>query len=253
MRPLLTAVGLLGLWQLLVLLSGVPKFILPSPLQVAVALVEHRALLFEHMGVTLLEIVAGLLLGALFGIATALQMAWLPRLQRWLMPLLVVSQTIPVFALAPILMLWLGFGIASKIAMTVLIIYFPVTAACYDGLRSTRRGWIDLAQTMGAGRLAELRHVRLPAALPALASGLRVATCVAPIGAVVGEWVGSSSGLGFLMLHANGRMMVDLMFAALFVLCASAVALYFLVDRMLLRALAWQPETLTANPRGRIR
>src|SRR5690606_30394795 len=148
----------------------------------------------------------------------------------WLMPMLVVSQALPVFALAPLLVLWLGYGLTSKVAMAVLIIYFPVTAAFLDGLRRTEPGWLELARTMDASPAAILRHIRIPAALPALASGLRVAAAVAPIGAIVGEWVGSSAGLGYLMLHANARMQVDLMFAALLVLAVMALLLWFAAD-----------------------
>jgi putative hydroxymethylpyrimidine transport system permease protein len=163
------------------------------------------------------------------------------------LPVLVISQAMPVFALAPLLVLWLGYGIGSKVAMATLIIFFPVAAAFSDGLRRTDPGWLDLARTMNAGRWAVLRHVRIPAALPALASGLRVAAAVAPIGAVVGEWVGSSAGLGFLMLHANARMQVDLLFAALITLAALALALFFAVDALLRRALPWQPDSHPAN------
>src|SRR3546814_5103688 len=123
--------------------------------------------------------------------------------------------------------------------MAAMIIYFPVTAAFFDGLRRTDPGWLDLATVMDGGRWAILRHVRIPAALPALASGLRVATAVAPIGAVMGEWVGSSAGLGYLMLHAKGRMQTDLMFAALLTLAALTVALYATVDAHLRRAMPW--------------
>jgi putative hydroxymethylpyrimidine transport system permease protein len=152
-----------------------------------------------------------------------------------------------VFAIAPLLVLWFGYGMGSKVVMATLIIYFPVTAAFFDGLRRTEPGWLDLARTMGGSRWAMLRHIRIPAALPALASGIRVATAVAPIGAVVGEWVGSSRGLGYLMLHANARMQVDLMFAALFTLALFAVTLYFAVDAMLRRALPWQADTAPAE------
>jgi putative hydroxymethylpyrimidine transport system permease protein len=192
---------------------------------------------------TLAEIVLGLILGTVLGCLSAMTMAYFRPARRWLLPVLVVSQAIPVFALAPMLVLWLGYGMASKVAMATLIIYFPVTTAFHDGLRRTDPGWLDLATTMNAGRWAVLRHVRIPAALPALASGLRVATAVAPIGAVVGEWVGASAGLGYLMLHANARMQVDVMFAALATLAFMAVALYFSVDGLLRRALPWQPET----------
>ena len=187
-------------------------------------------------------------IGAALGIATALTMAYFRPARRWLLPVLVTSQAIPVFALAPILVLWLGYGLASKVAMATLIIYFPVTAAFHDGLRRTEPGWLDLAAVMGGSRWAVLREIRIPAALPALASGLRVATAVAPIGAVVGEWVGSSVGLGHLMLHANARTQVPLMFAALLTLVIMAVALYFAVDWALRRILYWQPDTAPADP-----
>jgi putative hydroxymethylpyrimidine transport system permease protein len=191
---------------------------------------------------TLLEIIAGLLIGTLLGASNALIMIASRSLKRWLLPVLVISQAIPVFALAPLLVLWLGYGMSSKIAMAVLIIFFPVTAAFYDGMRSTEPEWLELAQVMNAKPISIIRHIRIPAALPAFASGLRVATAVAPIGAVVGEWVGSSRGLGFYMLHANARMQIDIMFAALSLLCIVAVTLYFLVDRAMIKIVYWQKE-----------
>jgi putative hydroxymethylpyrimidine transport system permease protein len=242
LRGLVIFLGLLVGWQALVWLTGVAPYILPGPLAVAGALAARWSLLAENAGVTILEILLGLTFGTLLGVASALLITAYRPARQWLLPVLVVSQAIPVFALAPVLVLWLGYGLASKVAMATLIIYFPVTAAFTDGLRRTEPGWLDLARTMGGGRLAVLRVIRVPAALPALASGLRVATAVAPIGAVVGEWVGSSAGLGYLMLHANARLQVDLMFAALFVLAVFAVLLYLTVDRLLRRALPWQAD-----------
>ncbi|EJS87683.1 putative ABC transporter permease protein, partial [Pasteurella multocida subsp. multocida str. Anand1_buffalo] len=122
---------------------------------------------------------------------------------------------------------------------TILIIYFPVTAACYDGLRNTSMQWLELAKTMQVSASAMLFKVRLPAALPSFASGLRIAVSVAPIGAIVGEWVGSSQGLGYLMLHANARMQVDLMFSALLILMVISLVLYFSVDYFLRKWLPW--------------
>jgi putative hydroxymethylpyrimidine transport system permease protein len=244
-RPLVVLGGLLLLWQALVWLTGVPRFLLPPPWLVGQALLHSAPLLADHALITLLEILLGLLGGVLIGGASALAMTLLPPLQPWLLPLLVLGQTIPVFALAPLLVLWFGYGLASKVAMAILIIYFPITAALFDGLRRTEPGWLDLARTMGATRLRTLLRVRLPAALPAFGSGLRVATAVAPIGAVVGEWVGSSAGLGYLMLHANARLQIEIMFAALIVLMAMALALYLTVDRLLVRLMPWAPQTLS--------
>lgn len=135
------------------------------------------------------------------------------------------------FALAPILTLWLGYGLWSKVAMAVLIIYFPITSAFFDGLMRTPRGWLDLAQTMGASPRAVLWRIRVPHALPSLGSGLKLAAVYAPIGAVIGEWVGASRGLGYLMLLANGRAKTDLMFAAMLTLGVMSVLLYVAADR----------------------
>ncbi|MHA1154432.1 MAG: ABC transporter permease [Alphaproteobacteria bacterium] len=242
LRPAIIFLGLIGAWQIVVLATGAPHYILPGPARVARALIERWPELLGHAGVTALEIVLGLALGALLGCVSALIIASFRPARRWLLPVLVVSQAIPVFALAPVLVLWLGYGLASKVAMATLIIYFPVTAAFFDGLRRTESGWLDLARTMGGSRAAILRHVQIPAALPALSSGVRVATAVAPIGAVVGEWIGSSAGLGYMMLQANARMQVDVMFAALFLLAVFAVGLYAAVDAGLRWALPWQAE-----------
>ena len=242
LRPIVIFLCLIGVWQAVVWLTGVEHFILPGPGRVAVALVERWPSLLRHAGITIVEILLGLAIGVVLGCASAIVISALRPARRWLLPVLVVSQAIPVFALAPILVLWLGYGLVSKVAMATLIIYFPVTAAFFDGLRRTDPGWLDLARTMGGSRPAVLLHLRIPAALPALTSGLRVATAVAPIGAIVGEWVGSSGGLGYLMLHANARLQVDVMFAALFILALFSVTLYFTVDWALRRAIPWQAD-----------
>ncbi|PHK96761.1 ABC transporter permease [Pseudoroseomonas rhizosphaerae] len=245
MRPLLAALGLLLAWEGFVRWSEVPPFLLPAPVRVAEVLVSRWDILLGHAGTTLTEILLGLLLGTLLGTGMALLLAAWRGARRWLLPLLIASQAIPVFAIAPLLTLWLGFGLASKIAMATIIIFFPVATAFYDGLRRTEPGWLDLAATMGAGRAAVLWRIRVPAALPGLASGLRVAAAVAPIGAVVGEWVGASAGLGYVMLQANGRSQTDMMFAALAILAAMAMALWFATDRLLRALLPWQPDQLS--------
>lgn len=240
LRLLMVSAGLLLLWQGVVTLFDLPGFILPTPAAVLERLIERHEVLLKHTWVTGQEILLGLLLGLGMGLLFALQMLLYRPVRRWLLPVLIASQAIPVFAIAPVLMLWLGYGIASKVVMAALIIFFPVTTCCYDGLRNTPRGYLDLAKTMQAGRWKQLRHIQLPAALPALASGIRVAVVVAPIGAVAGEWVGSSAGLGYLMLQANARMMIDEMFAALFILSLLSVALYFLADHGLKKLIPWE-------------
>lgn len=241
-RPLIIFIGLLLIWYA-VTLTGIPNYLLPTPVTVAEALWKGRDYLGYHFLVTLSEIAMGLFCGLMLGMILALTMMFSPRLQQWLMPVLIISQAIPVFALAPLLVLWLGFGMASKVVMATLIIFFPVTASFFDGLRRTEPGWLELAKTMNAGGLAELRHVRLMAALPSFGSGLRVAAAVAPIGAIIGEWVGSSSGLGYVMLNANARVQTEVCFAALFLLAIMAIVLVQLVDISVRKLLYWVPDS----------
>ncbi|MEX2518748.1 MAG: ABC transporter permease [Paracoccaceae bacterium] len=221
---------LIAVWEAIVILADLPHFILPGPLRVAEAMWRSRALIAEHAAITLTEVLLGLAIGAILGAATAIGLALSPRLRALLQPILVFSQAVPVFALAPILTLWLGYGLWSKVFMAVLIIYFPVTSAFFDGLMRTPQGFLDMAKVMGASRGAIMRRIRIPAALPALGTGLRLGAVYAPIGAVIGEWVGSSNGLGYLMLLANGRAKIDLMFAAVIVLGALSVTLYVTID-----------------------
>ncbi|WP_113911885.1 ABC transporter permease [Roseovarius dicentrarchi] len=226
-----SALVALAAWQALVLLTGVPRFILPGPALVAETLWTSRALIAHHTMITAIEVLAGLALGASLGGATAVALAASPLARQLVRPMLIFSQAVPVFALAPILTLWFGYGIGSKIVMTLLVIYFPVTSAFFDALMRTPQAWVDMARLMGASPARIMRHIRIPAALPGFASGLRLAAVYAPIGAIIGEWVGASKGLGYLMLLANGRAKTDLMFAALIVLAVCTVLLHAAVDR----------------------
>ncbi|NOI74214.1 ABC transporter permease [Vibrio coralliilyticus] len=242
LRLTISAAIIVGIWQLVVVVFDMPSFILPTPLDVFERLISRFDVLMKHTLVTGQEIVLGLLLGLSMGLFFAIQMLLFKPLKRWLLPILIASQAIPVFAIAPVLMLWLGYGIASKVVMAAIIIFFPVTTCCYDGLRNTPTGYLDLAKTMGASKWQMLKHIQLPAALPTLASGIRVAVVIAPIGAVVGEWVGSSEGLGYLMLQANARMIIDEMFAALFILALLSVSLYFITDKLLKKLIPWENQ-----------
>ncbi len=230
-RALLVAAFAVTLWQAVVWLTGVPPFILPGPQRVFASLWSNKAMIADHAVVTFAQILVGLVIGAALGIATALHLALSPAARRFMRPVLVFAQAVPVFALAPILTLWLGYGAGSKVAMVVIIIYFPVAAALFDGLMRTPTAMLDLADVMGAGALRQLVFLRLPHAMPALGTGLRLAAVYAPFGAVIGEWVGASRGLGYLMLLANGRAQTDLMFASLAILALFTVLLYSVVDR----------------------
>ena len=223
------------LWQLAVTALQIPRFLLPGPLAVAQAMIDGRAALARATLTTLAEIAAGFAIGACLGVLLALAMGLLAPLRRALMPLMTLSQTVPIFAFAPLLTLWLGYGIAPKIAIVALMVFFPVASAFGDGLLRTPRVFRELADSMGATPLEAMRIVRIPAALPDLASGLRIAAAYAPAAAIVGEWVGGSRGLGALMIQSSGRMKIDAMFAALAATILIAVIFKAAVSRLALR------------------
>ena len=229
---LASALLAIGLWQALVWATDLPRFILPGPFLVIQTIWNSRALLAEHAVITIAEVLIGLGLGAILGGLSAIGLAISPVARALVRPMLVFSQAIPVFALAPILTLWLGYGLWSKIAMALIIIYFPVTSSFFDALMRTNHDWLSLGRVMGGSKWRVMWHIRIPAALPGFASGLRLAAVYAPIGAIIGEWVGASKGLGYLMLLANGRAKTDLMFAALIVLAVFTLLLHAAVSRL---------------------
>lgn len=236
MRRLLAALAALGfaltLWQAVVWLTGVPHFILPGPARVGAALVGNVAVLLQQAGFTLVNLAMGLTAGVTLGIASALNLALSPAARVLLRPLMVFAQAVPVFALAPVVTLWLGYGAPSKIVMVALVTYFPVTSAFFDGLMRLPPALDDLARQMQATPLRRLLLMQLPHALPALGSGLRLAAVQAPFAVIIAEWVGASRGLGHLMLLSNGRGQTDLMFAALIVLASLSLALFLATDRL---------------------
>lgn len=234
--------GLIGVWSLAHAALEPPAYIFPGPRAVLETLAAQWAFLAHHAFITLSEMVIGLIAGTLLGVATALVIVLFRPARHIVLPLLVASQALPVFAIAPLLVIWLGFGLASKIAMATLIIYFPVASAFYDGLRRTEPHLLDLARLYGASAAAGLFVLRVPSALPALASGLRVAAAIAPIGAVVGEWVGASAGLGYVMLQANARVQTALVFACLVFLAGTAVLLRVVVEWLTRRLVYWVDE-----------
>lgn len=242
-RGVIIFIGLAIAWEAIVVFFNLPPYILPSPLQVLQTWWTHKTLIAREALPTSIETIMGLILGIVFGCTTALIMAFFRQAAFWLLPILLISQAIPTFAIAPLLVIWFGYGITSKIITTVIMLFYPITSAFYDGLKRTAIEWIDLANTMQAKKWRMFWHIHIPAALPSLATGIRVAAAIAPIGAIVGEWVGASQGLGYLMLNSNARMQIDLMFAALLTIIVFSLLLYFIVDITLSRLITWQPKT----------
>jgi putative hydroxymethylpyrimidine transport system permease protein len=237
--PVFTITALLLIWQLTVSLCQLPNYILPAPKEVFVTLYQQRALLAAESVPTLIEIFFGLLLGVIAGCASGMITAYFRPLKTWLLPLLILSQAIPTFVIAPLLVIWFGYGLTAKIITIMLMIFFPVASAAYDGLQQTPNDWLALARTMNARPAALFFRVRLPAALPSIASGIRIAAAAAPLGAIVGEWVGASHGLGCLMLNANARMEIAQMFASVILLIILSLFIYFVIDYLLKKIIWW--------------
>ncbi len=238
-RFIFLVLGLAALWEVVVLIFKFPPYILPGPAEVLFSLYANFPLIAQESGMTLVETLLGLLLGTLLGGLTAVVLVFYRPLALWFLPLVLISQALPTFAIAPLFVIWFGYGLASKVATAILMLFFPVASAFYDGLRQTNPDWLDLAKTMNASKWRLFWQVRIPAALPAFASGLRMAAVLAPIGAIVGEWVGSSHGLGYLMLNANARMQIDLMFATLLIVTIFTLLLYYGIDYALRLLIPW--------------
>ena len=224
--PLLFFCIFLAVWETLCRLFALPPFLLPAPSRVVHVLAAEAPLLFRHGLTTTLEILLGILLSLAVGVPLSIAMFFSPALEKAISPLLIASQAIPVFAAAPLLVVWFGYGMGSKVAMAAVIIFFPVTVTLLQGFKSCDPDMKTLFSVMGAGFLTTLRHLYWPWALPYFFAGLKVAVSVAAIGAVIGEWVGSTDGLGFLMMQANARLRVDLVFASIVVLSAVSLLLW---------------------------
>ncbi|MDD4903876.1 MAG: ABC transporter permease [Candidatus Bipolaricaulis sp.] len=224
--PVLLFLAAVALWEIAVRAFAVPAYILPAPTRVVATFFRHFPLLLGHAGVTLAEILLGLLLGGAGGLGLAILLYSSTALRQALQPFLIASQMMPVFAIAPLLIVWLGYGLGPKVAVAALIGFFPVAVNTLDGLCATPQDRIDLFRTMGASPGQMLRKLLFPTALPSLFSGLKVAATLSVVGATIGEWVGARRGLGYLMLQSNARLRVDLVFAAILMLTTIGLSLF---------------------------
>lgn len=237
--PALMVVGLLSVWEAAVRVSGVPPYILPAPTQIASTFVRHFPLLVHHASTTAIELVLGLLVAGIAGLGLAVAMAASRSLERALAPFLIASQMLPVFAIAPLLVVWLGYGLLPKVVVAAIIGFFPVAVSARDGLRSASAETRELLASMGANRVQLFTKLLFPASLPSLFSGLKVSATLCVVGATIGEWVGARRGLGFLMLEANARLRVDLVFAAIVLLSLVALSLFVALRIIERRVVHW--------------
>lgn len=244
--PALLLAALVGAWQLaassgfLADVLGLESFLVPSPAEIASSLRESRSLLAENAWVTLREILLGLGCALVAGTGFAVLMHLSTTIRDASYPLIVASQTVPIVVISPILLVWLGFGIGPKIVVVALISFFPVTVNVLDGLRSAAPDAIKMMRSLDASRWQVFRRVEAPNALPNFFTGAKIAVVLAPIGAVFGEWVGGSSGLGHLILTDNAQLEIAREFAAVAVLSAMALVLIGLLALAERRVVTWR-------------
>ncbi len=238
----LLLVGFVAAWQLVASLHAVDDLTLASPLETARALADNGSLLLGDLGVTAVEVVLGLALSVILGVAFALCMHLSGALREAAYPLLVASQAIPVVVLAPVFVLAFDFGLAPKLAIVALVCFFPVTVNVLDGLRSVDREQLKLMRSLGFSRLGTLRRVELPAALPSFFSGLKIAATVSVIGAVFGEWAEAQEGLGRRVLLDNNNLETPRVYAGIVLLTLMAVALFALAALAERVACPWNRE-----------
>jgi len=244
--PMLVLAALVGAWQVaastgaLADLLGLEPFLVPSPAEIASALWDNRSLLAENAWVTLKEILLGFAVGLALGLLFAVVLRLSTTLRHAFYPLLIASQAVPIVVFAPILVIWLGFGIWVKVAIVALVCFFPIAVATLDGLRRVDPEVTKMMRTLDAGRAQLLWRVEMPSALPSLFSGARIAAVFAPIGAVFGEWAGADSGLGHMILLDNGQLETAREFAAASLLVAMALALFGLLALAERRVVTWR-------------
>ena len=218
--------AVLLLWQGAVQALGVPRWLLPSPTDIGAALIGSRDLLAFHGWVTLQEVLVGFALSFVVGVVLAVAIVYSRTLERAVYPFVIASQTIPVVAIAPILLIWFGYGLLPKVIVVALICFFPIVVNTVDGLRSVDPELVKLLRSMGASRRQIFMKAQVPASLPFLMSGTKVAVAVSVIGAVIGEWVGASSGLGYLMVRSASQFQTARVFASIVVLSVMGIALF---------------------------
>ena len=238
--PALLLLFFLVLWQAAVAVFALPHYILPSPILVFQTLGQSWEILLFHAGRTLVEVLAGFGAALAAGFGLAVGITYSRALRRALYPLVIASQTIPVIAIAPLLIVWFGYDMMPKVVMTALIAFFPVVVNTVDGLEAADPDLLDLMRLLQADWWQTFRKVRFPEALPFIFSGLKIAAAISVIGAVIGEWVGADRGLGYLMIRANAQLRTDLIFASIVILSAMGILLFLAVCALERISMPWE-------------
>ncbi|OLS35144.1 ABC transporter permease [Bacillus sp. MRMR6] len=230
---------LFSLWEWVIIQGWIASFILPSPSAIWISFMEnHQLLLQVHLPATLIEVLIGFGISLFGGLLIGVGMHFSRSLEKVLYPFLVISQTIPLIAISPIFIMWFGYTIWSKVAVTILITFFPIVVSTYDGLKAGGNEYRELLLTMGASRWTIFKMVQVPMALPSLFSGLKMAVVYSVVGATIGEWLGASEGLGYFSRRMSGNLQADAVFAAIFLLSLLGIILFIcisLIEKQLLK------------------
>jgi NitT/TauT family transport system permease protein len=237
--PLIALIALLALWQILVVVLDVRPFILPKPTEIAVEIYEERVILWDATMVTLLEVVLGFLLSIAVAIPLAILIVYSSFFKNVFYPLLVTSQAVPRIAVAPLVVLWFGFGILPKVLVAFSIAFFPLVVNTAIGLESTKREIVYVVRSMGGSSLQTFMKARFPSALPSIFGGLKVAIALSVIGAIVGEFVGASEGLGYLVIAAQGNLNTDLIFASITIMAIMGIVLFYVIELVERMVIGW--------------
>ncbi len=241
---ILFAVVAIAFWELVVKMGIVNAFTLPAPTQVLRQLFLERQLLAKHTLVTLQEASLGFVLAIIISFILAMAMDFAPFFKKGFYPLLIMSQTVPIIVLAPLFGMWFGFGILPKVVIVILVCFFPIVINLSDALESVDQDLIDLVHGMGAGRLKTFTLIKLPYALSGMFSGVRIAATYAIMGAVIGEWLGGSAGIGVYMLRVRHSFALDKMFAAIVIIVALSMILFKTIDVAQRLLMPWTREDI---------
>ena len=237
--PLAIMVGILGLWEAYVRIFNVQRWLLPAPSVIIETMVDDAGLLSRHTVTTVEEVIVGFAMALAAGVILASVIALSTTIERAIYPFVIASQTIPIIVIAPLLLIWIGYGLAPKFIVVALIAFFPIVVNTVDGLKSVDPDSVRLMRTLGANRRQIFMKLQMPTSLPFLFSGAKIAVAVSVIGAVIGEWVGSSQGLGYLMIRSKPQFLTERVFAAIFVLSLMGIILFALVGLIERLSIPW--------------
>ncbi len=242
--PLITIIIVLAIWQAVSMAEIIPNYMLPSPVQMIQAFILDFPLLMYHLKVTIVEAVIGLAIGCGLGFAVAVLMDSFDGARRAVYPLLVITQTIPTVAIAPLLILWLGYAEAPKIVLVVITSFFPLAVALLDGFTSVDVDTLNLMKSMGAGRAQLFYHLKIPASLGRFFSGLRISATYSIVSAVIAEWIGGYAGLGVYMMRVKKSYSYDKMFAVILLIVLLSLGLIWVIKKVEKKAMPWRKEKI---------